>query len=70
MDEQQQIEESFENQMNEAMQLIFSDPSQYMTLGEVTFDNCHIVAAWWLENNKDTAIGLAREILSQEGLNG
>lgn len=68
MDEQQQIEESFENQMHEAMQLVFSEPSQYMTLGEVTFGNCQRVAEWWLENNKDTAIGLAREILSQGGL--
>ena len=67
MDEQQQIEESFENQMHEAMQLVFSDPSPYMTLGEVTFENCHLVAQWWLENNKSVAIGLAREILTQEG---
>ena len=68
MDEQQQIDESFDNQMHEAMQLIFSDPSPYMTLGEVTFDNCHLIAAWWLEHDKNTAIGLAREILSQEDL--
>ena len=65
MDESVQIEESFENQMQEAMQLVFSEPSQYMTLGEVTFENCHLVAQWWIENNPTAAIGLAREILSQ-----
>lgn len=65
MDESTQIEESFENQLHEAMYSIFIEPSQYMTLGEVTFDNCHLVAQWWIENNPTAARALAQEILAQ-----
>lgn len=60
------MNDPIEEQLQEAMHMIFDEPSSYMTLGEVTFDNCHLVAQWWLKHDRKIATALALEILAQK----